>query len=137
MKNESIQDYLNTGTSLIRQESRLPAGTDQGFCQKLYQNFSTPNFKNFFKKPRFGDSAFIIAHYAHDVQYESEGFLDKNKDTVPDEHLALLQSSEFDFLKDVLERAAANNPAPPTVCYSYLMHPLAYLLRLFSSIFVA
>ena len=31
---------------------------------------------------------------------------------MPDEHLALLQGSEFDFLTEVLDRAAANNPAP-------------------------
>ncbi|KAG0172475.1 Myosin type-2 heavy chain 1 [Apophysomyces sp. BC1034] len=98
--------------SLLDEESRLPAGTDQGFCQKLYTNFDGPNFKNYFKKPRFSNTAFTIAHYAHDVQYESENFLDKNKDTVPDEHMALLQSAEFDFLKEVLDKAAANNPSP-------------------------
>lgn len=43
-----------------------------------------------------------------DVQYEAENFIDKNKDTVPDEHLALLQGSDFDFLTDVLDKAAAN-----------------------------
>jgi myosin-5 len=47
-----------------------------------------------------------------DVQYEAENFIDKNKDTVPDEHLSLLQGSEFDFLTDVLDRAAASNPIP-------------------------
>ncbi|KAI9492810.1 P-loop containing nucleoside triphosphate hydrolase protein [Zychaea mexicana] len=98
--------------SLLDEESRLPAGSDQGFVQKLYSNFATPQYKNYFKKPRFSNNAFTIAHYAHDVQYEAENFLDKNKDTVPDEHLTLLQGSDFDFLKDVLEKAAANNPAP-------------------------
>ncbi|KAI8142414.1 P-loop containing nucleoside triphosphate hydrolase protein [Fennellomyces sp. T-0311] len=98
--------------SLLDEESRLPAGSDQGFVQKLYSNFSTPQYKNYFKKPRFSNNAFTISHYAHDVQYEAENFLDKNKDTVPDEHLALLQGSEFTFLKDVLEKAAASNPTP-------------------------
>ncbi|CAO3608268.1 unnamed protein product [Mucor hiemalis] len=98
--------------SLLDEESRLPSGSDQGFVQKLYSNFDGPNFKNYFKKPRFSNNAFTIAHYALDVQYEAESFIDKNKDTVPDEHLALLQSSEFDFLVDVLDKAAASNPAP-------------------------
>ncbi|KAF7725836.1 Myosin type-2 heavy chain 1 [Apophysomyces ossiformis] len=98
--------------SLLDEESRLPAGTDQGFCQKLYTNFDNPNFKKYFKKPRFSNNAFTIAHYAHDVQYEAENFLDKNKDTVPDEHLSLLQGANFDFLKEVLEKAASNTPAP-------------------------
>ncbi|KAI8394115.1 P-loop containing nucleoside triphosphate hydrolase protein [Radiomyces spectabilis] len=98
--------------SLLDEESRLPSGSDQGFCQKLYSNFDNANFKNYFKKPRFSNNAFTIAHYAHDVQYEAENFIDKNKDTVPDEHLSLLQGAEFDFLKEILEKAAANNPAP-------------------------
>lgn len=99
--------------AMLDEESRLPSGSDQGFVQKLYSNFSVPDYKDYFKKPRFSNSAFTIAHYAHDVEYEGENFLDKNKDTVPDEHLSLLQASEFDFLVNVLEKAAANNPSPP------------------------
>lgn len=76
-----------------------------------------------FKKPRFGTTAFTIAHYALDVTYETEGFLEKNRDTVPDEQLSLLANSTNSFLKEVLERAtsmaeaasakaAADNPGP-------------------------
>ncbi|KAI8877643.1 hypothetical protein K501DRAFT_337295 [Backusella circina FSU 941] len=98
--------------SLLDEESRLPAGTDQGFCQKLYNNFTKPDYKNYFKKPRFSEAAFTVCHYAHDVQYESENFLEKNKDSVPDEHLQLLQSSEFKFLDEVLSKSAEDVPTP-------------------------
>lgn len=98
--------------SLLDEESRLPAGSDQAFCQKLYDNFSSPEYKNYFKKPRFSSSAFTIAHYAHDVEYEAENFLEKNKDSVPDEHLQLLQNSEFSFLDEILSAALKNIPAP-------------------------
>ncbi|KAI7872335.1 P-loop containing nucleoside triphosphate hydrolase protein [Spinellus fusiger] len=98
--------------SLLDEESRLPSGTDQGFIQKLYSNFDNAAFRKVFKKPRFSNTAFTIAHYAHDVEYEAENFLDKNKDTVPDEHLTLLQTSEFDYLKEIMEKAALNQPVP-------------------------
>ncbi|KAI9276250.1 P-loop containing nucleoside triphosphate hydrolase protein [Sporodiniella umbellata] len=100
--------------SLLDEESRLPSGSDQSFVQKLYSNFDNASYKKYFKKPRFSNNAFTIAHYALDVQYEAESFIDKNKDTVPDEHLSLLQNTEFDFLSEVLDKAAASSiVAPP------------------------
>ncbi|KAI7524929.1 myosin-2, partial [Hortaea werneckii] len=57
----------------------------------------------FYKKPRFGKSAFTVCHYAVDVTYESDGFIEKNRDTVPDEHLEVLKNTSSDFLRDVLE----------------------------------
>ncbi|CEP14736.1 hypothetical protein [Parasitella parasitica] len=88
--------------SLLDEESRLPSGSDQGFCNKLYQNFNS-TYQDYFKKPRFSNNAFVVAHYAHDVQYEAEGFMDKNKDTVPEELLNLLQGSQNSFLCDMIQ----------------------------------
>ncbi|KAG1149991.1 hypothetical protein G6F37_006080 [Rhizopus arrhizus] len=93
--------------SLLDEESRMPSGTDQGFCNKLFSNFSDPKYKNYFKKPRFSNSAFTVVHYAHDVEYDSEGFIDKNKDTVPDELLNLLQTANNPFLVEMLQTATA------------------------------
>jgi myosin-5 len=93
--------------TLLDEESRLPAGADASFANKLHQQLSKPEHKEIFKKPRFNQNAFTIAHYAHDVTYDVDGFIDKNRDTVPDEHLALLQASSNDFLKEVLDAALA------------------------------
>ena len=80
----------------------------------MNQQLSKPEHKDVFKKPRFGNSAFTIAHYAIDVTYEAEGFLEKNRDTVPDEHLNLLASTKNPFLKEVLDAAlASTKPAEP------------------------
>ncbi|KAI0340163.1 myosin 5 [Trametopsis cervina] len=102
--------------ALLDEESRLPAGTDPSFLQKLNNQLVKPETKDVFKKPRFGNSAFTIAHYALDVTYEVEGFLEKNRDTVPDEHMALLLATKNSFLKEVLDASfAATKPsdAPP------------------------
>ena len=93
--------------TLLDEESRLPAGADASFASKLHQQLSKPEHKEVFKKPRFNQNAFTIAHYALDVTYDVDGFIEKNRDTVPDEHLALLQASSNDFLKDVLDAALA------------------------------
>ncbi|KAF2219669.1 P-loop containing nucleoside triphosphate hydrolase protein [Elsinoe ampelina] len=92
--------------ALLDEESRLPMGSDESFVNKLYTNFASEKSK-FFKKPRFGKSAFTVCHYAIDVTYESEGFIEKNRDTVPDEHLEVLRGTSNQFLSDVLEIATA------------------------------
>jgi myosin V len=98
--------------ALLDEESRLPAGGDASFLQKLNAQLLKPETKTVFKKPRFGNSAFTIAHYALDVTYEVEGFLEKNRDTVPDEQMALLAATKNPFLREVLDAALASTRAP-------------------------
>ncbi|KAJ1956704.1 Myosin type-2 heavy chain 1, partial [Linderina pennispora] len=105
--------------ALLDEESRLQQGTDKTFAEKLYRQFAsspkpqpeTPSA--FFRKPRFGSDKFTIRHYAHDVTYESEGFIEKNKDTVPDEIQNVLKASTNSFLKEILvEPEPEQQPAP-------------------------
>ncbi|KZV70470.1 myosin 5 [Peniophora sp. CONT] len=100
--------------ALLDEEARLPSGADSSFLQKLYNQLDKPENKKVFKKPRFGQSAFTIAHYALDVTYEVEGFLEKNRDTVPDEQMALLAASKNPFLREVLDSALAAASGPST-----------------------
>ena len=91
--------------ALLDEESRLPMGSDDSFVTKLHHNYSQDKHA-FYKKPRFGKSAFTVCHYAIDVTYESEGFIEKNRDTVPDEHLEVLRHTANPFLSEVLEASA-------------------------------
>ncbi|BGP06402.1 Myosin type-2 heavy chain 1 [Rhodotorula toruloides] len=98
--------------SLLDEESRMPSGSDSNFVQKLHSTVGAkPENAKVFKKPRFGNNGFTISHYALDVTYEADGFLEKNRDTVPDEHLALLATTTNPFLKEVLDRAEATKVA--------------------------
>jgi myosin-5 len=90
--------------SLLDEESRLPMGSDEQFVTKLHHNFAAEKSK-FYKKPRFGKSSFTVCHYAIDVTYESDGFIEKNRDTVPDEHMEILRVSSNVFLTEVLDAA--------------------------------
>jgi myosin-5 len=100
--------------SLLDEESRLPSGTDTSLLTKLNSQLDKSQNKDVYKKPRFGNSAFTIAHYALDVTYQVEGFIEKNRDTVPDEHLDLLASTKNLFLKEVLDAALASSKPPET-----------------------
>jgi len=101
--------------ALLDEESRLPSGSDESLVTKLYQKFEGPEHK-FFKKPRFARSDFTIVHYAIDVTYQIEGFIEKNKDTVSDELLNLLQNSQSEFIRELttLPKPKEDTPPPPT-----------------------
>uniref|UniRef100_A0A6N2KTU9 Myosin motor domain-containing protein n=1 Tax=Salix viminalis TaxID=40686 RepID=A0A6N2KTU9_SALVM len=51
-----------------------------------------------FIKPKLSRTDFTIAHYAGEVQYQSDHFLDKNKDYVVPEHQDLLGVSKCPFV---------------------------------------
>ncbi|KAG0220502.1 P-loop containing nucleoside triphosphate hydrolase protein [Mortierella sp. GBAus27b] len=102
---EMIEGKLGV-LGLLDEESRMPAGTDQGWCNKLFTQLGTEKHKKWFTKPRFSNSAFTISHYAHDVTYDCDGFLEKNRDTLPDELLNLIKNSDNEFLEEILMTSA-------------------------------
>jgi len=102
--------------ALLDEECRLPSGSDKSLISKLYQKFNNKESK-FFKKPRFSQDEFTIVHYALDVTYQVEGFIEKNKDTVSDEQLDLLQKSSNDFIKEltqIKDDVEITSPVSPT-----------------------
>ena len=88
--------------SLLDEESRLPAGTDESWTQKIYQTLDKPPTNKVFSKPRFGQTKFVVKHYAYDVSYDTEGFIEKNRDTVSEGHLEVLKASSSDLLQKIL-----------------------------------
>ncbi|KAL8258997.1 hypothetical protein R6Q59_026950 [Mikania micrantha] len=81
--------------ALLDEACMFPRSTHETFAQKLYQTFK--NHKCF-AKPKLARSDFTICHYAGDVTYQTELFLDKNKDYVIAEHQALLSASKSSFV---------------------------------------
>ncbi|XP_050073338.1 unconventional myosin-Va isoform X3 [Anopheles maculipalpis] len=75
---------------LLDEECRMPRGSDESWVGKLMEKCS--KYKHF-DRPRFGTSAFLIKHFSDTVQYESRGFLEKNRDTVSRELVSVLKAS--------------------------------------------
>ena len=69
----------------------MPKGADSSWVQKLYKQHLK---KQHFSKPRLSQTAFIVHHFADDVEYEVTGFVEKNRDVVNQQHLAILKASE-------------------------------------------
>uniref|UniRef100_A0A668ATC3 Unconventional myosin-Vb n=1 Tax=Myripristis murdjan TaxID=586833 RepID=A0A668ATC3_9TELE len=76
---------------LLDEECKVPKGTDQNWAQKLYGQHSSSAH---FQKPRMSNTSFIIIHFADKVEYQCEGFLEKNRDTVYEEQINILKASK-------------------------------------------
>ncbi|PIA27770.1 hypothetical protein AQUCO_07600141v1 [Aquilegia coerulea] len=81
--------------ALLDEACMFPKSTHETFAQKLYQTF-TKNKR--FLKPKLSRTDFTISHYAGEVTYQADQFLDKNKDYVVAEHQELLVASKCSFV---------------------------------------
>ncbi|ONI04902.1 hypothetical protein PRUPE_6G347100 [Prunus persica] len=81
--------------ALLDEACMFPKSTHETFANKLYQTFKT--HKRFIK-PKLSRTDFAIGHYAGEVLYQSDQFLDKNKDYVVPEHQDLLGASKCSFV---------------------------------------
>lgn len=81
--------------ALLDEACMFPKSTHETFSNKLYQTFKVHKR---FVKPKLSRTDFIISHYAGEVQYQSDQFLDKNKDYIVPEHQDLLCASKCSFV---------------------------------------
>ncbi|KAG2535231.1 myosin-12-like isoform X1 [Panicum virgatum] len=84
--------------ALLDEACMFPKSTHETFAQKMYQTYKAHKR---FSKPKLARTAFTINHYAGDVTYQADQFLDKNKDYVVAEHQALLNSSRCPFVANL------------------------------------
>ncbi|KAK6775411.1 hypothetical protein RDI58_026412 [Solanum bulbocastanum] len=100
--NVERNSFLLTGSqkpggivALLDEACMFPKSTHETFSNKLYQTFKVHKR---FVKPKLSRTDFIISHYAGEVQYQSDQFLDKNKDYIVPEHQDLLCASKCSFV---------------------------------------
>ncbi|KAG0688903.1 Myosin type-2 heavy chain 1 [Pichia californica] len=91
--------------SLLDEQCKLPSGSDKAWSEKMFHSLTKPPYNEVFKKARFGHEKFIVCHYALDVSYEIDGFLEKNRDTVSDALNGVLKDSKNQFLTQILSAA--------------------------------
>ncbi|XP_010522267.1 PREDICTED: myosin-12 isoform X2 [Tarenaya hassleriana] len=84
--------------ALLDEACMFPKSTHETFAQKMYQTYK--GHKRF-SKPKLARTDFTINHYAGDVTYQADQFLDKNKDYVVAEHQALLNASKCFFVANL------------------------------------
>ncbi|KAJ6620541.1 hypothetical protein lerEdw1_014904, partial [Lerista edwardsae] len=85
----------------------VPKGTDENWAQKLYDRHSSSQH---FQKPRMSNTSFIVVHFADKVEYQCDGFLEKNRDTVHEEQINILKASKYPMVADLFHDA--KDPVP-------------------------
>ncbi|PWZ11363.1 Myosin-17 [Zea mays] len=100
------QDKPGGIIALLDEACMFPKSTHETLSQKLYEKFKTHKR---FTKPKLSRTAFTIQHYAGDVTYQSDQFLDKNKDYVVAEHQELLNGSKCSFVSGLFPPATEEN----------------------------
>ncbi|XP_055088211.1 unconventional myosin-Va isoform X2 [Periophthalmus magnuspinnatus] len=86
---------------LLDEECKMPKGSDDSWAQKLYNTHLKTC--SLFEKPRMSNRAFIIQHFADKVEYQCDGFLEKNKDTVNEDQINVLKASKFNLLVELFQ----------------------------------
>merc|ERR1712223_195665 len=76
---------------LLDDESNFPKASDLSFLEKCHYNHA---LNELYSRPRMSSMEFGVKHYAGQVWYNVEGFLDKNRDTLRYDVMALLISSK-------------------------------------------
>ncbi|KAI9341648.1 P-loop containing nucleoside triphosphate hydrolase protein [Obelidium mucronatum] len=83
----------------LDEEVKLPKGSEESWMIKLDK---THDKNKYFSKPKLKTNAFSIKHYAGEVLYTIDGFLEKNKDALQDELYDLISSSTYPFIASLI-----------------------------------
>uniref|UniRef100_A0A8C8SS64 Myosin VB n=1 Tax=Pelusios castaneus TaxID=367368 RepID=A0A8C8SS64_9SAUR len=97
---------------LLDEECKVPKGTDENWAQKLYDRHSSSQH---FQKPRMSNTSFIVVHFADKVEYQCDGFLEKNRDTVYEEQINILKASKYQMVADLFHDEKDSVPVTPAL----------------------
>ena len=89
--------------SCLDEDSVMPKATDKSFTEKMHSLWDR-------KTPKYRSSrltqGFILTHYAAEVEYSTDGWLEKNKDPLNDNITRLLASSSNKHIADLFADCA-------------------------------
>eukprot|EP00742_Colponemidia_sp_Colp-10_P012316 GILJ01013809.1.p1 GENE.GILJ01013809.1~~GILJ01013809.1.p1 ORF type:complete len:1164 (-),score=170.17 GILJ01013809.1:125-3478(-) len=95
--------------SLIDEQAVFPNSTDKLLLDRLSQHFVTHSNYN---QPKLAMNSFVVKHYASDVSYCIDGFLEKNRDDVSTDVLGIMQNSTHSMVKMLFKHPANDQQMP-------------------------
>jgi len=91
--------------ALLEEESFFPKATDDTFLAKVTGAHSR---NAYFKKPKFAKGTFRLAHYAGEVEYDTKGWLEKNRDPLQEDLEIVMKKSKSPFIADLFSEEFKN-----------------------------
>lgn len=97
---------------LLDDESNFPRASDLSFLEKCHYNHA---LNEIYSRPRIGAQEFGVTHYAGQVWYCVEGFLEKNRDALRPDVLELLASSKLPLIGEMTRQLRAQRDIGKTM----------------------
>lgn len=97
---------------LLDDESNFPRATDLSFLEKCHYNHA---LNELYSRPRIGAQEFGIVHYAGQVWYCVDGFLEKNRDALRPDVVELLSSSKHQLIGEMTKQLRAQRDSGKTL----------------------
>lgn len=97
---------------LLDDESNFPKANDLSFLEKCHYNHA---LSELYSRPRMNSAEFAIKHYAGQVWYNVDGFLDKNRDTLRPDVVELLISSKIQMVSKMFQHVRNSHEANKTI----------------------
>ncbi|MCJ1307991.1 hypothetical protein MMC25_001641 [Agyrium rufum] len=91
--------------SCLDEDSVMPKATDKSFTEKMHSLWDRKTNK--YRSSRLSQG-FVLTHYAAEVEYSTEGWLEKNKDPLNDNVTRLLAASSDKHIADLFMDCADN-----------------------------
>jgi len=104
--NQPVLDLIDkkrTGIiSILDDACKVAGSSDISFANAIYRNCdSNPNFSVSKRQKNYW--CFQVDHFAGPVEYETAGFVEKNKDEIPKETTIILKSSTNSFMRSLVD----------------------------------
>merc|ERR1719193_249354 len=100
---------------LLNEEGKTPNGSERGFMNKLTAGHQRSRY--FRKNPRMN---FVLTHYAGDVTYNVNGFMEKNADTLSPDLLELVGSSKVKLLTEFVPKNMSSGKRKATLAMQFI-----------------
>ncbi|XP_058458630.1 unconventional myosin-XV isoform X2 [Malaya genurostris] len=97
---------------LLDDESNFPRANDLSFLEKCHYNHA---LNELYSRPRIGAQEFGVTHYAGQVWYCVDGFLEKNRDALKMDVIELLSSSTEPLVGEMTKQLRAQRDIGKTL----------------------